>query len=334
MSIVIFGAGSIGAYVGGKLQVGGAEVTFIGRARMRDLIQRHGLTVTDLHGGRAFLGAEQVSYAEHPAALAAADLVLVTVKSADTAAAAQAIREHGRTPLLVISLQNGIGNAEILRKALPGRTVLAGMVPFNVLEMAKTRFHRGTEGDIAVEASPALAPWLPVFAAARLPLVMHSDFAAVQWGKLLLNLNNPINALSNLPLKTQLSQRAYRRCFALLMAETLQILTAAGIRPAQVVRVGPRWLPWVLRLPDAWFSRVAKTMLRMDPQARSSMWEDLRAGRRTEVDYLNGAVVDLAESLGRDAPLNRRMVGLIRRSEAGEAPPPDGDALLRALLAR
>ena len=61
------------------------------------------------------------------------------------------------------------------------------------------------------------------------------------------------------------------------------------------------------------------------------MWEDLEAGRRTEVDYLNGAVVKLAQSLGRDAPANREIVGLIRAAEAGTRGAMDGASMLRAL---
>ncbi|MBT9507731.1 2-dehydropantoate 2-reductase [Rhodoferax sp.] len=331
MKIAIFGAGSIGAYVGGSLIASGADVILIGRARMRERLARLGLILTDLHGHRSELTGAQIAYAEDPAALDSADLILVTVKSADTAAAGQLIRDHAKPTAMVISLQNGIGNADTLREFLPDSTVLAGMVPFNVVQLPDGRLHRGTEGEMVVEASPALEVWQKTFAAAHLPLVMHADFAAVQWGKLLLNLNNPVNALSDLPLKTELSQRAYRRSLTLLIEEALQVLRAAGIQPAKVGRVGPRMLPSLLRLPDLLFRRVAAAMLRMDPEARSSMWEDLQAGRRTEVDYLNGAVVKLAESCGRDAPVNRRMIALIRTAEAGPHKAFGGDALLRAL---
>lgn len=331
MKIAIFGAGSIGAYVGGSLLAAGVDAVLIGRARMRERIERQGLILTDLQGRRSALGSAQVAYAEDPAAMADADLILVTVKSADTAAAGQSIREHAKSSALVISLQNGIGNADTLRRHLPGWRILAGMVPFNVVQLPDGRLHRGTEGEIVVETSPALAAWRAVFQAAHLPLVEHADFVAVQWGKLLLNLNNPVNALSGVPLKTELSQRAYRRCLALLIAEALVVLRAAGIAPAKVARIGPGMLPHLMRLPDFLFSRIAAAMLRIDPEARSSMWEDLQAGRRTEVDYLNGAVVRLAQSLGRDAPANQRIVALVRSAEAGTQAAMSGAALLQAL---
>jgi 2-dehydropantoate 2-reductase len=100
-----------------------------------------------------------------------------------------------------------------------------------------------------------------------------------------------------------------------------------------VARVGPTLLPRILRLPDWLFKRVAATMLRIDPEARSSMWEDLQAGRRTEIDYLNGAVVKLALASGRAAPANERIVELIRRAETGKGKELDGAVLYHLLTA-
>ncbi len=77
----------------------------------------------------------------------------------------------------------------------------------------------------------------------------------------------------------------------------------------------PRWLPALLRLPDFLFIRLAQQMLSMDARARSSMSEDLQAGRVTEVDHLNGPIVELAQSLGREAPLNRRICTLIHEAQ-------------------
>ncbi len=331
MTIAIFGAGSIGAYVGGCLLAAGQPVVLLGRQRMQERVDRWGLTLTDLNGGHQVLAPGHVRITTDPAALQGAELVLVTVKSADTEVAAQAIAAHAPPSAVVLSLQNGVGNGAVLRRLLPGRTVVGGMVPFNVVQLPEGRLHRGTFGDMVVEAAPAMARWLPVFAAAGLPLQPRADFEQVQWGKLLLNLNNPVNALSGLPLKAQLSQRAYRRCLALLMTEALGVLKAAGIRPAKVAKVGPALLPHLLRLPDAVFHRVAASMLSMDEQARSSMWEDLQAGRKTEVDYLNGAVVALAESLGLDACANSRAVSLIHAAEGDPGRAMSGPTLWLAL---
>lgn len=334
MQIAILGAGSIGLYVGASLCLAGADVVFIGRARLKQQIAEYGITLTDLHQRQQQLSAAQIQFSEHPGALANADLILVCVKSQASASAAQDIAQHARPDALIISLQNGIGNADVLRQALPRHAILGGMVPFNVVQLAKGRLHRGTFGELAVQASPQLAPWHTLFAKAHLPLQENHDFTALQWGKLLLNLNNAINALAGIPLKAEFSERSYRLCLALLMQEALAILRQAGIHPTKIAAAPPALLPFILRLPTPLFKLIAASMLKIDPQARSSMWEDLQAKRMTEIDYLNGAVVQLAQKHGMDAPANRNMVRLIKAAEqASDGPTPglSGSKLYEAL---
>lgn len=249
-------------------------------------------------------------------ALAGADLVLVCVKSGDTAAMGSLIAQHC-PQAQVISLQNGIDNAAALRRALPDSDVRAAMVPFNVVNSALAHYHRASSGDIQVEAGP-----LPDLSSPHLRWTQASDIAAVQWGKLLINLGNAVNALSDMPLLEQLQDRAWRRLLADQMGEALNVLHAAGIAPAKTTAAPPRLIPHILRLPTPLFRRVAAQMLTIDAQARSSMWEDLSKGRRTEIDALQGAILRLAEQVGQQAPLNARMHELIRKAEAaGNGPP-------------
>jgi len=234
---------------------------------------------------------------------------------------------------VVVSFQNGLHNADVLRRHLAPTTVLTGMVQFNVVQRGGGTFHEGSEGKLEVEDDPRLAPFLPAFERAGLPLVRHARMAAVQWAKLLLNLNNAINALSDLPLKEQIATRTYRRSLALVQSEALALLDAGAIRPARLTPLPPHWIPRLLTLPDFVFTRVAARMLAIDPHARSSMWEDLEAGRATEVDYLNGEVVRLAERLGRTAPANARLTALVHAAESGGRRRWPADDLLRELRA-
>ena len=109
-----------------------------------------------------------------------------------------------------------------------------------------------------------------------------------------------------------LLERGYRRCFAALQTEALELLEAAGIAAAQVAALPPRKLIQVLRLPTPIFRLIAARMLKIDAKARSSMADDLALGRMTEIDALSGEVVRLAQRLGRQAPLNARMLALVQ----------------------
>ncbi len=303
----------------------------VGRPRLAAELDNHGLHLTDYRGADLRVDRSAVHFATTPAAAADADLVLVTVKSAGTAQAGSELGAVLKPDAVVLSLQNGIGNAQVLRQSLPRHTVLDGMVPFNVLNRGCGAFHQGSEGDLAAADHAALRAVQPLFDLAGLPLQLYADMLPVQWAKLLLNLNNPVNALSNRPLKEQLSQRAFRRCVALAQREALALLDAAGIRPARLTPLPAHWIPAMLSLPDAAFRVAANRMLRIDPLARSSMWEDLQAGRQTEIDWLGGEVLRLAERLGRAAPVNSRLMDLIRQAEHGGRREWSGEALLAEL---
>lgn len=326
----MFGAGSIGCWVGGCLQLGGVPVQFVGRPRVLQLLRRHGLGLSDLGGAQRRFAASELRLYEQLPTDARPALVLLCVKSGATADSAAQLAAALPAGTPVLSLQNGVGNAEVAQQHAPSLRVLPGMVSFNVAELPEARFHRGTDGELAAQDDAALRPWLPHFAAAGLPLRLHADLRALQWGKLLLNLNNPVNALSGKPLRAQLLDRDYRRCTAALMAEALAVLQAGGITPARATPLPPRWLPTLLRLPSPLFRVLAARMLRIDAEARSSMADDLRLGRRTEIDALCGEVQRVAQRQGRAAPLNARMVRLVQAADPARLPP-DGAALLRAL---
>jgi len=314
--IVVAGAGSIGCFVGGLAASAGRCVSLLARPRVIAEIERFGLTLTSLEGSSWHLASQQLKLSEDPEALTEAGVVLVAVKSADTAEIADAIALHAPADAVIVSLQNGVANAAVLRSRLPGRMVLAAMVPFNVIAAGEGRFHRATSGDIVIERDAAgTAAQLSVPGLVMRPT---DDIAGVQWGKLLVNLNNAINALCGLPLREQLNNRDWRGLFADQIAEGLMAVRAEGINPVSPTPVALSWVPHLLRLPDALFAIALAPAMKIDPQARSSMWEDLDRRRRTEIDYLQGVITEIADRRGLNVPLSRRIVALIRDAEAAK----------------
>lgn len=310
-AVLVMGAGLVGSYLGGRLQAAGVSVGFVGRPGVLEELATHGLHLTDLSDGRREVPASALQlHTDVPTGCRPA-LVLLCVKRSALLSALARLAHTVPRDTLVLCCQNGLFPAEEAMQAAPQLRLLPVMVPFNIMRRGPGRFHQATSGQLAALASARLASWRPVFDRAGLPLALHADMVPVQWGKLLLNLNNPVNALSGLPLKAQLLDAGHRRRYADLVEEALGLLRRARIEPH---RVTP--LPWkrflqVLRLPTPLFRLVAFRMLRMDEHARSSMAEDLAAGRRTEIDELCGEVVRLAHTLGTRASLNAQMVQAI-----------------------
>ncbi|WP_042365390.1 2-dehydropantoate 2-reductase [Streptacidiphilus neutrinimicus] len=337
MRIAVMGAGSIGCHLGGHLaRQADAEVTLIGRPTAMAVVAEKGLTLTSGRREPLHVPADRIAVATEASAAAGADVVLVTVKSDGTRAAARELAPHLKADTVVVSFQNGLHNAEALREELPQLTVLTGMVPYNVLQTEPGWFHQGTGGALMLDDDASGAPLVAALTAAGLRVEPRGDMRAVQYAKLLMNLNNAVNALSGVPLRAQLSDRSYRTCLALCQREALAAFRAAGVTPAQLGAVRPALMPRLLRLPDPVFTRLAKAMLAIDATARSSMWEDLQRGRLTEVDSLQGEVVALAGRNGLTAPANARLAALVHEAEQagqGAARAWSGPELLAALRA-
>ena len=332
--ICVYGAGSIGCYIGGRLLAGGSDVGFVGRARVGEQLRSRGITLSHYDNRRWHVAPPRIDVSTEAATATSASLVLVTVKSAATPTVAAELANALRPDTVVVSFQNGVGNADVLRAALPQNTVLEGMVPFDVIEPGPGAYHQGSSGELEIRQSPAMQPFVDEFRKADLPLIQHADMAPVLWAKLLLNLNNAINALANRPLKEELSLRAYRLCLGMAQKEALALLRRVDIRPAQLTAVPAAWIPRVLGVPDALFKQLGRAMLTIDPVARSSMSDDLAAGRVTEVDWINGEVVRLGQRVGQTALVNERLCELVHEAERADVRPAwSGAALLAELRA-
>ena len=300
--IVVAGAGAIGCFVGGMLAAHGRDVTLLVRPRVAEQIRKHGLRLTGSDGLDQQVPAASLTLSQDPACLAEAGIVLVTVKTDDTADIPRLVAQHTPALSTIVSLQNGLDAAEILREALPLHDVRGGMVPFNVVPHGDGRYHRATSGDIFVETG-------------RMPLA----------GYLSLNLNNALNALSGLTLQQQLLDRRWRRVMAAQMAEALAVLKAHGIHPASSTPLPAQLIPWVLRLPTPLITRVAAKMLTIDPMARTSMSYDLEAGKPTEIDALQGRIIAMGAQEGVATPLCQRVSDLVKEAQARGPGLPDMD---------
>lgn len=312
--VLVYGAGSIGGYLGGALIAAGLDVTLLGREHIRDTFQENGLTLTDLQGREAVLAPGTVPFCTTLDQAPPSDIVLLTVKCTGLEQAALDLAPWVRPETVVVCCQNGIGTREIVSSRLQAE-VISAMVPFNVAWPEDARLHRGTEGELLIQAHPLISPLVEAWQTMGVPTATTSNFTSVAWGKLLLNLNNAVNALAGIPLLDQLNDRDYRKVLSRCQRELLAALRKAGIQPAALTKAPPGLIPWLLLLPNWLFRIIARQMLAIDPLARSSMSDDLTRGRPTEIEFLNQAVVELAFQQGLTAPANERIVELVRQAE-------------------
>lgn len=322
--IVIAGAGAIGLYIGGRLAAADRNVCFLARPRIVQALWRSGLTVTDADGKTSHIDPDDFEATADPdAAFAQAATVLVTVKSRDTRDIAEQIAIRAPGGLSVVSFQNGVRNPDRLRAALPGCDVRAGMVPFNVALESEPDLtaRRATEGVLKI-AGLEDEPLHRLLSVPNLPVQARPDMDEVQFSKLVINLNNAVNALAGVPLAEQMRDPRWRAISAACMAEAVSVAKAGGRSIGKVGAMNPRRMPLLLRLPNWLFLPLMRRQNRIDPRAGSSMQEDLRRYRETEIDDLQGEIVRMAEAAGVTAPVNAAIAALIHEAEALNIGPP------------
>jgi 2-dehydropantoate 2-reductase len=313
MRVLIYGAGAVGLGLGSLLLAGGARVAFVGRAATVEALRRDGLDRAGRFGAyRAARG--DFEAAETVAGLAPGgfDFVLVAVKSFDSEAAARELaagREGIGERALFVVCQNGWGSAEIFagalgKERLSGARIITGFVRPEPHRVEVTAHAEPVAiGSLFGGALERAEPLCAALRAGGLPAETTDRLAELLWAKLLYNgCLNALGALCGVPYGALAESPDTRALMGEIAEETFQVMEAAGYRT---------------RYPDsgAFLKALYEELLPPTAKHESSTLQDLRAGRRTEIDALNGAVVRLAEAHGIAVPTNRRLVEMIHALE-------------------
>jgi 2-dehydropantoate 2-reductase len=309
--VAVMGAGAVGSFYGAMLALAGHRVTLIGRPAHVQAIQRDGL---QLEMGRQ-LHTVRVEASSDPSAVAGADLVLCCVKSGDTEDAARQIAPHLGPATLLMSLQNGVGNAETLARLLPCRVIPAVVYVAVALGGPGRVCHFG-RGDLAIGAMPggtqsSVPEWptlqalVDFFAGAQVPVRIVPDVAVELWAKLLVNCAyNAISGLAQMPYARLAEQADIRALQDDIVREVIAVAAASG-----------------LTLPlDASLDAVRRIAVGM-PQQLSSTAQDMARRKPSEIDHLNGYIARRGRELGVPTPVNRTLYALVKLVESGYGAP-------------
>ena len=288
------GAGAVGCYYGGMLARAGHDVVLIGRPEHVQAIERHGLRL-EAHGVDEQL---RLSASTEPSALVGAKLVLFCVKSTDTESTAAQVRPQLEPDAMLLSLQNGVDNAERLRAVLP--QAVAAAVVYVASEMAGPGHvrHHG-RGELVIEPSSGSAALQRMLIAAGVPTEISDNVRGALWAKLILNCAyNALSAITHLPYGPLVQGKGVTDVMRDIVAECLAVARADGVDVPGDIEAAVR--------------RIAQTM----PAQYSSTSQDLARGKRTEIDHLNGLIVRRGAALGIATPVNRALQTLVKLLEA------------------
>ncbi|MFC6439544.1 ketopantoate reductase C-terminal domain-containing protein [Bowmanella sp. JS7-9] len=316
---VIYGAGLIGVYLAGLLRqaLPDAKVLVVGRPSVLARYSKQ-LTLINLQGDSLCCPAPEVIELDNPL-LKQADYVWLTCKTTALASVLHELTGVISDTCPVFTCQNGIGAQAMVAEQLPHNPQSTALIGCNVVLAGDDGLRQSSEGGLILEDAGLYGQLLPNWPERFWSLSLTDDMPAMQWAKLQLNLTNAVNALADEPLLNVLQQRAMRKVVASMMDELLAVCRGKQLALPRLTKVTPALLPSILRLPNWLFRRVAAAMLTIDPEARLSMWWDILQGRQTEIDFLQGAVVREAQSLGLAAPVCDRVYKAILKLQTGEA---------------
>ena len=296
MHVAVIGAGAVGCYYGGLLLKAGHDVTFIGRQPHVDAINAHGLLL-DI---KTFKGHLPAKAATDTASLAAPDLVLVCVKSADTEQAGRSLAGRLGPQTSVLSLQNGVDNATRLA-AVTGHAVIP-VVVYVGSEMAgpgHIKHHGG--GDLAIGASPVSEALAQTLRAAGIGVTVADDIDVTLWSKLVINCAfNALSAVADISYGPMLEIEGTRDVVASAVREAIAVARACGVS-----------------LPEDLLARILNIPAMM-PNQKSSTAQDIARGKPSEIDFLNGYVVRKGAEHGIATPTNQALQVMVKLAQRGK----------------
>lgn len=291
------GAGAVGCYYGAVLARAGHQVTLIGRAQHVEAVRRVGLRLQT----NQFDEFIKLQSSTEPDAMRGAEIVLFSVKSTDTEAAGKALAPHLARDAAIVTLQNGVDNAERLAATL-GREVIPAVV-YVAVEMAGAGHvrHHG-RGELVIGRASASEAIVAAFAGAGVKVDVSDHVMGALWAKLIVNsAYNALSAITQLPYGRLVRNAGVPAIMDDVVDECLAVAKAAGVQVPGDMHDAVR--------------RIAQTM----PDQYSSTAQDLSRQKKTEIEHLNGFVVRKGESLGVRTPVNRTLLALVKALESRPA---------------
>lgn len=295
MRICIFGAGSLGSALGGFL-AGTNEVALIGRHPHVDEIRKNGLTLVGDSARSVRLDA-----AERIIGLAPPELLIVTTKAYDTEEAVRICRTWTDKKTMVLTLQNGLGNLELLR-AWKGRRAFGGTTTMGATRLSPGRVRVSGIGRIVIGADmdPAGAAMLVrVFSKAGIPATARIDISREIWAKAVVSACiNPVTAVLRVPNGKLLDSPILSSFIRGVCEECIEVARSKGVRLSST----------------SMYARV-RAVARDTSRNLSSMLQDIEHGNRTEIDQINGAFCRTGLDKGIPTPLNNALVAIVSSLE-------------------
>jgi len=304
MKIAAMAAGAVGAYFGGRMQAAGHDVAYIARRAHLEALRKDGLKIESVHGD---LHLPKVNATDDPKQVGPVDIVLFAVKLWDTEIAAELAKPLVGPNTRVITLQNGVDSYErvsgILGKeqTCPGTAYIAAVLGGPGMMRHTSKFATMRVGRMDGKPDAKLAAFVEAAKAANIDIQPQDDMNRERWQKFIfLSSMAGVNCMMREPIGKVLADPDTRRFYRTLMEECLKVGQKSGAK-----------------VPDAWVDDRMTFSDNAPPGMKASMYHDLEAGNRLELDWLTGKVVSLGHALGVPVPASEAVYAAVKLHRMG-----------------
>jgi len=298
--VLIVGTGALASLFAARLAAKDIVVTMLGTWREGlAALRQYGVTLVQPNGKQQ---AYPVHVTDNPKDCKGAKYALVLVKSWQTQRAAVQLAQCLGSGGVALTLQNGLGNQEVLAKELGEARVALGVTTTGATLLSSGRVRPGGEGVVSIGSHPGVDPLVNLLTEAGFSVEVLDDVDTLIWGKLVVNAAiNPMTAILQVPNGELLKRDSARQLSAELAREVAAVARALSIQLAYDDPVA-----------------VAETVMEKTATNNSSMFQDIQRGAPTEIDAICGAVVEVGERMGVETPMNRALWLLIRALREAE----------------
>jgi 2-dehydropantoate 2-reductase len=313
MKFAVIGLGAVGSIIGGLLTRSNQETLLIGKETQIKELKKNGLKIKGI--SKKPVVVKKLNVTSDYSKLKEIDVIFICVKSQDTEELSKSISKYLKKSSVIVSLQNGVKNKQIISE-ITNHQCIAGIVLFNSIYLKAGSVNLTYNGGIVLEKLGESTEKISSFLTnAGFKVTLVDNILGYQYSKLIVNLQIAVTALTGQTIKESITNKYSREILVKTMNEGIEIVNKSGIKLERLPDIDPIKIVKRMQNLNKFLLALGSRFMGIKQEARNSMWQSLRRGRPTEIDYINGEIVSLAKKNNLTAPINSRLVELIKEAE-------------------
>lgn len=313
MKYAVVGLGAVGSFVGGLLAKSGENIVFIGKSNQVKILNEKGLKIKGYTRNEILI--KNINASSDFSDLKDVDVIFICVKSQDTETLATELKNNLKESAIIISLQNGVRNSHTLEN-ITKQKALSGVILFNTVYSDPGAVDVTVNGGLLIECPKSVnCEFVNALKNAGFRVKTTEKIQGYIYSKLIVNLQIAVTSLTGHTITESITDKSSREILVATMNEGIEILEKSGIKLETLPEINPIKIMQRMEKLNSFFIKIGSKFMGIKENARNSMWQSLSRRKPTEIDYINGEIIRIAKANGLSAPINSKLVELVKKAE-------------------